>query len=281
MLGWKFHILHPKHWKKESLTSAKDKILHCSTISDAICTSSLRSSTDFPKVLGLAMDTFLLCCDDENSDLKNQLKKHCNICLKTYLVLGQFASDKEIKILLKAFLSNLVSSSTIVRRAAASSLTSVCLNSRRPSSFFSWILLALFDLILPVHDDHSTYVILGVLLCLRHIVPHLSKAMMSPNSKSGSIIQNEEEMIVTKEQLLKIYKLVLHFSNHPDHNVITATLETLYHLLKCAPKVLQHELTSPYGITKSLIFDVPKLNRAMSESNFFFPLLEKHFVVVD
>ncbi|GIX84160.1 huntingtin [Caerostris extrusa] len=187
---------------------------------------------------------------------------------KLMLVLGQFASDKEIKILLKAFLSNLVASSAIVRRAAALSLTSVCLNSRRPSSFFSWILLALFDLILPVHDDHSTYVILGVLLCLRHIVPHLSEAMMSPNSKSGSIIQNEEEMIVTKEQLLKIYKLVLHFSNHPDHNVIAATLETLYHLLKCAPKVLQHELTSPYGITKSLIFDVPKLNRAMSESQY-------------
>ncbi|CAL1269720.1 unnamed protein product [Larinioides sclopetarius] len=331
--------------KKEISTSVKDKILHCSTIADAICSPSLRTSADFPKVLGLAMDTFLLCCDDENSDVRLMADECLNRTIKTLLdshlgrllvelfkeikkngsarslraalsrfgdichlmrpqkcrpytvnlvpaiakicqrnneesvqetlavvisklmpVLGQFANDKEVKILLKAFLPNLIVNSAIVRRAAASSLTSICLHSRRPSSFFSWILLALFDLILPVNEDYSVYVILGVLLCLRHIVPHLSEAMLTPNSKGNSVIQNEEEMVVTKEQLLKVYELVLHFTIHPDHNVITATLETLYHLLKCAPKVLQQELMSPFGITKSLIFDVPKLNRAMSES---------------
>ncbi|GFS71540.1 transposable element Tcb2 transposase [Trichonephila clavipes] len=134
--------------------------------------------------------------------------------------------------------------------------------------FLSLIFVCLPDLILPVNEDHSVYVILGVLLCLRHVVPHLNEAMLSPNSKGNSVIQNEEEMVVTKEQLLKIYELVLHFTNHPDHNVITATLETLYHMLKCAPKVLQQELVSTMGITKSLIFDIPKLNRAMSESQY-------------
>ncbi|GFT39474.1 huntingtin [Nephila pilipes] len=333
--------------KKEILANVKDKILHCSTIADAICSPTLRSSADFPKVLGLAMDTFLLCCDDENSDVRLMADECLNRTIKTLLdshlgrllvelfkeikkngsarslraalsrfgdichlmrpqkcrpytvnlvpalakicqrnneelvqetlalainkllpVLGQFANDKEVKVLLKAFLPNLIVSSAIVRRAAASSLTAICLYSRRPSSFFSWILLALFDLILPVHEEHSVYVILGVLLCLRHVVPHLNEAMMSPNSKGNTVIQNEEEMVVTKEQLLKIYELVLYFTNHPDHNVITATLETLYHMLKCAPKVLQQELVSPFGITKSLIFDVPKLNRAMSESQY-------------
>lgn len=66
----------------------------------------------------------------------------------------------------------------------------------------------------------------------------------------------------------QVYELVLHFCMHPDHNVVTATLETLYQLLKCAPKELQQVLVSPYGILKSSIFDIPKLNRAMSDSNY-------------
>lgn len=46
--------------------------------------------------------------------------------------------------LLKAFLPNLAVNSAIVRRAAATSLTCVCQYSRRPSSFYSWFLSALF-----------------------------------------------------------------------------------------------------------------------------------------
>lgn len=68
--------------------------------------------------------------------------------------------------------------------------------------------------------------------------------------------------------ILQIYEITLHFAHHPDHNVITSTLETLYQLLKCAPKILQLALVSPSGITKSLIYesDMPRLSRIMSES---------------
>ncbi|XP_035218065.1 huntingtin-like, partial [Stegodyphus dumicola] len=334
--------------KKEVCASAKEKILNCSTVADAICSPSLRSTPDFPKVLGLAMDTFMLCCDDENSDVRLMADECLNRTIKTLLdshlgrllvelfkeikkdgsarslraalsrfgdichlmrpqkcrpytvnlvpalakicqrkdeesvqetlaivitkimpVLGQFTNDKDIKTLLKAFLPNLTVTSAIVRRAAASSLTCICEYSRRPSSFYSWLLSALFELILPVQDERPVYVTLGVLLCFRHLVPHLNDAMSSPNYKGNvSIMQNEEDMGVTKEQILKVYEIALHFTHHPDHNVITSTLETLYQLLKCAPKSLQQALLSPSGITKSLIYtsDIPKLNRIMSES---------------
>uniref|UniRef100_A0A061QFU3 Putative huntingtin n=1 Tax=Cupiennius salei TaxID=6928 RepID=A0A061QFU3_CUPSA len=334
--------------KKELSTSAKDKILHCSTVADAICSPTLRTTADFPKVLGLAMDTFMWCCDDENSDVRLMADECLNRTIKTLLdshlsrllvelfkeikkdgparslraalsrfgdichlmrpqkcrpytvnlvpalakicqrkdeeavqetlaivitkvmpVLGQFTNDKDIKMLLKAFLPNLSVNSAIVRRAAATSLTCICQHSRRPSSFYSWMLSALFELILPVQEERPVYITLGVLLCLRHLVPHLSDAMSSQNFKGNvSIIQNEEDMWVTKEQILKVYEITLHFAHHSDHNVITATLETLYQLLKCAPKVLQLALVSSSGITKSLIYvsDMPRLSRVMSES---------------
>jgi len=42
--------------------------------------------------------------------------------------------------LLKAFLQNLSSSSAVVRRTAASSIVTVCLNCRKPHVFISYIL---------------------------------------------------------------------------------------------------------------------------------------------
>ncbi|XP_054721499.1 huntingtin-like [Uloborus diversus] len=339
-------ILHFR--KKETAASAKEKIACCTTIADAICYPNLRPTADFPKLLGRAMDTFMLCCDDENSDVRLMADECLNRTIKTLLdshfgrllvelfkeikkdgparslraalsrfgdichlmrpqkcrpytvnlvpalakicqrkeeesvqetlaivmtkvmpVLGQFTSDKEIKMLLKAFLPNLTVSSAIVRRSAATSLTCICQYSRRPSSFYSWMLSALFELILPAQDERPVCVILGVLLCLRHLVPHFSAAMCSNSFKGNvNLIQSEEDRGVTKEQILKVYEITLHFAQHPDHNVTTATLETLYQLLKNAPKVLQSVLVSSSGITKSLIYvsDMPKLSRAMSES---------------
>ncbi|GFS71545.1 huntingtin [Trichonephila clavipes] len=59
------------------------------------------SSADFPKVLGLAMDTFLLCCDDENSDVRLMADECLNRTIKTLLDshLGRLLVElfKEIK----------------------------------------------------------------------------------------------------------------------------------------------------------------------------------------
>lgn len=61
------------------------------------------------------------------------------------------------------------------------------------------------DIILPVQEEHPLYVILGVLLCLRHIVPHFSQAMLLPTTKGNvNVIQNDDELVITKDQLLKV-----------------------------------------------------------------------------
>lgn len=65
--------------------------------------------------------------------------------------------------------------------------------------------LLFLELILPVQEERPVYVTLGVILCFRHLVPHLSDAMSSQNFKGNvTLIQNEEDMGVTKEQILKV-----------------------------------------------------------------------------
>lgn len=75
-------------------------------------------------------------------------------------------------------------------------------------SFVRLCILKVFwfsDIILPVHEEHPLYFILGVLLCLRHIVPHFSQAMLMPTTKANvSVMQNDEELVITKDQLLKV-----------------------------------------------------------------------------
>ena len=40
-------------------------------------------------------------------------------------------------------------------------------------------------------------------------------------------------------------------SEHRDHNIVTASLETLQQVLRCGPSLLGYLLTSPAGIGKS------------------------------
>lgn len=73
------------------------------------------------------------------------------------------------------------------------------------AKIYIFMLFIFLELILPVQEERPVSVILGVLLCFRHLVPHLSDAMSSQNFKGNvTIIQNEEDMWVTKEQLLKV-----------------------------------------------------------------------------
>uniref|UniRef100_UPI00398E67BC huntingtin isoform X2 n=1 Tax=Pristiophorus japonicus TaxID=55135 RepID=UPI00398E67BC len=56
--------------KKESATTKKDRVTHCLTICENIAAQSLRNSPEFQKLLGIAMEMFLLCCDDAESDVR-------------------------------------------------------------------------------------------------------------------------------------------------------------------------------------------------------------------
>jgi len=53
---------------------------------------------------------------------------------------------------------------------------------------------------------------------------------------------------------LQVYEVLLHYSGHDDHNVVTATLETLQQLLKAPPPLLVHMLTTPGSIVASSVF---------------------------
>ena len=54
--------------------------------------------------------------------------------------------------------------------------------------------------------------------------------------------------------LFQLYEVLLYYSGHCDHNVVTASLETLQQLLKVPPPLLVLMLTSHGRIVASSIF---------------------------
>lgn len=87
--------------KKEAALSKKEKIAHCCNIADVICTPSIRIDPDFPKLLGISVESFFLCCDDEDSDVRMVADECLNRTIKTLLDshLGRLQAElyKEIK----------------------------------------------------------------------------------------------------------------------------------------------------------------------------------------
>ena len=71
--------------------------------------------------------------------------------------------------------------------------------------------------------------------------------------------------------ILQIYELLLYYTRHSDHNVVTASLETLQQLLKAAPQTLLKILTTEGSITSTSIYeeDVQQQGRGRSGSKCF------------
>uniref|UniRef100_A0A8C3YS16 Huntingtin n=1 Tax=Catagonus wagneri TaxID=51154 RepID=A0A8C3YS16_9CETA len=164
---------------------------------------------------------------------------------------GNFANDNEIKVLLKAFIANLKSGSPTVRRTAAGAAVSVCQHSRRPRYFYSWLLSVLLGLLMPVEEEHGTLLILGVLLALRYLVPLLQQQVKDTSLKgSFGVTRKEMEVSPSTEQLVQVYELTVHYTQHRDHNVVTGALELLQQLLRTPPPELLQALTTPGGIAQ-------------------------------
>ncbi|XP_072803026.1 huntingtin isoform X3 [Vicugna pacos] len=162
---------------------------------------------------------------------------------------GNFANDNEIKVLLKAFIANLKSSSPTVRRTAASSAVSICQHSRRTQYFYSWLLSVLLGLLVPVAEEPPTLLTLGVLLTLRCLVPLLQQQVKDTSLKgSFGVTRKEMEVSPSAEQLGQVYELTLHYTQHQDHNVVTSALELLQQLLRTPPPELLQALTSAGGL---------------------------------
>ncbi|XP_054167381.1 huntingtin-like [Oppia nitens] len=87
--------------KRETSLTKKDKAFHCNTIADIICCPSLRNIEDFHKFLGIAIETFLVCCDDPDSDVRMTSNECLNRTIKNLMdsQLGRIQVElyKEIK----------------------------------------------------------------------------------------------------------------------------------------------------------------------------------------
>ncbi|XP_067297352.1 huntingtin isoform X3 [Pseudorasbora parva] len=331
--------------KKDLATTKKDRVTHCLTICENIVAQSLRTSPEFQKLLGIAMEMFLLCSDDKESDVRMVADECLNKIIKAlmdsnlprlqlelykeikknaasrslraalwrfaelahlvrpqkcrpYLVnllpcltritkrqeetvqetlsssipkimsaLGHFANDGEIKMLLKAFVANLKSSSPTIRRTAASSAVSVCQHSRRTHYFYTWLLNVLLGLVVPVDEEHSSHLILGVLLTLRYLMPLLQQQAPNTSLKgSFGLVRKEADVTPAPEQLVQVYELTLHYTQHWDHNVVTASLELLQQMFRTPPPELLNALITCGKITHTSVFREETECRARSGS---------------
>uniref|UniRef100_UPI003AAF8E8F huntingtin isoform X1 n=1 Tax=Centroberyx gerrardi TaxID=166262 RepID=UPI003AAF8E8F len=186
---------------------------------------------------------------------------------KIMAALGHFANDGEIKVLLKSFVANLKSSSPTIRRTAASSAVSVCQHSRRNSYFYTWLLNVLLGLLVPVDEEHPSHLILGVLLTLRYLMPLLQQQVNTTSLKgSFGVMRKEADVQPTPEQLLQVYELTLHYTQHRDHNVVTAALELLQQMFRTPPPELLHMLITAGSIQYATVFRQDAESRARSGS---------------
>ncbi|XP_078717925.1 huntingtin isoform X2 [Lampetra fluviatilis] len=321
----------PGKTKKEGPANKKERISYCQTIAETIISSNVRNSSDFPKFLGIAVETFLLCCDDTEADVRmvadeclnkvikalmdthvarlqlelyKEIKKNgasrslraalwrfaelahlirpqkcrpymLNLlpCLvhvsrrleepvqetlagavpKMVSVLGSFTNDGEIKTLLRAFVLNLKSGSAAMRRAASTCAVAVCQHSRRPHAFYAWLLSVLLGLVTPLGEARLSSLLLGVLHCLRAIVPHVQQPAADAGLKgSFGVTQREADAGVAPHVLVQVYEVTLFYTQHPEHNVATTALEMLQQLLRMPPSALQLALTTAGGIRHPL-----------------------------
>ncbi|XP_014662838.1 PREDICTED: huntingtin-like [Priapulus caudatus] len=331
-------VTDEKQRKKEPATK-KDQISHCNTIAEALCMPNLRSNSEFPKFLGIGIETLLACCDSPDADVRivadeclnktvktlletnlgrlqvelyKEIKKNgvsrslraalwrfadlthlirpqkCRpyivnllpcvariskrpeesvqetlaaAMLKIFPVLGKFTNDGEVKVLLKAFLPNLKSSSAVCRRTAASSLSIICQHSRKPKHFFAWLLTILLEMpTAAAGEAESACMLLGVLMCLRHIVSHMSCSdagdVDNPLKGSFGKIAKGLDLGVATDQLVQMFEMLLCCTQHSNHNVVTAALETMHQLLKHPTPSLLSILLSPDGIPQSQTHDL-------------------------
>uniref|UniRef100_A0A0K8SGM1 Huntingtin n=1 Tax=Lygus hesperus TaxID=30085 RepID=A0A0K8SGM1_LYGHE len=184
--------------------------------------------------------------------------------------LGPFMNDNEAKQLINVFMKNIHSENAVLRRTAASSILGICIHSQKPQAFVIHTITSLLDLVLPVKDDLSSYTILGVLNCLRSLIPHVANDGKETflRGSFGVKRKTNKQVTLSIDSIIQIFELCLHWTQHSDHNVTTAALETLNELLTTPPKDLITILIDSHGLGRSRILTAPlkKLSsKALSE----------------
>uniref|UniRef100_A0A8C5STQ9 Huntingtin n=1 Tax=Laticauda laticaudata TaxID=8630 RepID=A0A8C5STQ9_LATLA len=186
---------------------------------------------------------------------------------KIMVAFGNFANDSDIKVLLKAFIGNLNSNSPTIRRTAAAATVSICQHSRRTQYFYTRLLQVLLGLLCPKEEEHPSVLILGVLLTLRYLIPLLQQEVKDTSLKgSFGVIQKETEISPSLDQLIQVYELSLHYTQHRDHNVVTGSLELLQQLLRTPPPNLLLALTMRGGLLHACAAKDEIVSRSRSDS---------------
>ncbi|XP_030750206.1 huntingtin isoform X2 [Sitophilus oryzae] len=187
-------------------------------------------------------------------------------CLpKIMKVLGCFAQDGDIKLILKAFLKNICSTSPVIRRSASNCILNTCIYSRTPYVLLTYCINIILDMVLPVNDNQDNYAILGTLYCLRTLLPSLKD---SNPINDGFSYSKDIEIIppLALNKFLQIYELCLYYLNNSDHNIVNASLEALNSLLSNITDELKSKLISSSGIDKCRIHKSQSFNNIRSPS---------------
>eukprot|EP00050_Salpingoeca_kvevrii_P017991 m.69909 g.69909 ORF g.69909 m.69909 type:complete len:2734 (-) comp7845_c0_seq1:204-8405(-) len=147
--------------------------------------------------------------------------------------LGLLFTERETQELLAAFVQNASSSSAVVRRTAADCAVAVCLGTCKPDAYLTFLFNSLFGL---VSNEPEELVVLGTLLCFRKVLVSYA-SLRASNPKLSPIVDE-----FTSNKLLQ---LLLSCCEHKNHNVITASLETLHQFLCVLDRSLVHWFQRP------------------------------------
>ncbi|ESO07434.1 hypothetical protein HELRODRAFT_170769 [Helobdella robusta] len=175
-------------------------------------------------------------------------------CLLSFMhnissILIPYATELEIKMLMKMFLANVVNSSPCTRRTAGQSLVLICLNSNFSRSSVIWLFQQLINDL--SKDSPDKISLTGWLLAARHLLSYpISNLNASDRHNSvhdyNSSLSTKQALLIDK-LLAQVLELILKYCKHEDHNVVNASLECLLQFLKHIPSSVRQALVSQNG----------------------------------
>ncbi|KAL3269433.1 hypothetical protein HHI36_008503 [Cryptolaemus montrouzieri] len=165
-------------------------------------------------------------------------------------VLGSFATDNDIKNLLKSFMANISNPSTVIKRTTANSIQNICLNCQKPYSSIIYCIHIVLGFMFPLNENCDSHLILGVLGVLKILLPHWRKLLIESSVREGKEKLGSEWGELKTDKLQQIYELCLYYVNHKDHNIVNFSLETLNILLQSATRKFEEVLLDPGGLTE-------------------------------
>nr|XP_054364988.1 huntingtin isoform X4 [Mirounga angustirostris] len=205
--------------KKELSATKKDRVNHCLTICENIVAQSLRNSPEFQKLLGIAMELFLLCSDDAESDVRMVADECLNRVIKALMDSNlprlQLELYKEIK-----------------KNGAPRSLRAAL-----------WRFAELAHLVRP--QKCRPYLV-NLLPCLTRISKRPEESVQETLAAAVPKIMASFGNFANDNEI-KVYELTLQYTQHRDHNAVTGALELLQQLLRTPPPELLQALSTPGG----------------------------------